>query len=180
MNIVKKITHAVINKIRPLIFSYVFVSITIWMHLDIDGTGGAFMNQRFTSYPPVINHNLGWCNYDLDICCHIASLSHNGLTHWGRVKMAAIFADDIFICIFLNKSFWISYKISLEYVPYGVIDNEPSLVEIMGCRRMGDKPLSQPMIYWRMYASLGLDELKNTWIKRPMGCMVAGSYWFAH
>ena len=63
------------------------------MHLDIDGTGGAFMaslrqlkrfearislfksldcplalaaagrNQRFTRYPPVINHNLGWCNY---------------------------------------------------------------------------------------------------------------------
>ena len=62
------------------------------MHLDIDGTGGAFMtslwqlkrfearislfksldcplalaaavmNQRFTRYPPVINHNLGWCN----------------------------------------------------------------------------------------------------------------------
>ena len=27
MNIVKKGTHAVINKIRPLIFSYVFVSI---------------------------------------------------------------------------------------------------------------------------------------------------------
>ena len=62
------------------------------MHLDIDGTGGAFMislqqlkrfeaiislfksldcplalaaagrNQRFTRYPPVINHNQGWCN----------------------------------------------------------------------------------------------------------------------
>ena len=63
------------------------------MHLDIDGTGGAFMtslrqlkrfetrislsksldcplapaaagrNQRYTRYPPVINHNLGWCNF---------------------------------------------------------------------------------------------------------------------
>ena len=62
------------------------------MHLDIDGTGGAFMtslqqlkrfearislfksldcplalaaagrNQRFTRYPPMINHNQGWCN----------------------------------------------------------------------------------------------------------------------
>ena len=62
------------------------------MHIDIDGTGGAFMtslqqlkrfearislfksldcplvltaagrNQCFTRYPPVINHNLGWCN----------------------------------------------------------------------------------------------------------------------
>ena len=65
------------------------------MHLDIDGTVGAFMtslrqlkrfearislsksldcplalaaagrNQRYTMYPPVINHNLGWCNYCL-------------------------------------------------------------------------------------------------------------------
>ena len=26
----------------------------------------AGMNQRFTRYPPVINHNLGWCNYSLD------------------------------------------------------------------------------------------------------------------
>ena len=63
------------------------------MHLDIDGTGGAFMtslwqlkrfearislfksldcplalaaagmNQRFTRYPPVINYYLGWCNW---------------------------------------------------------------------------------------------------------------------
>ena len=62
------------------------------MHLDMDGTGGVFMtslrqlkifearislfksldcplalaaagmNQRFTRYPPVINHNLGRCN----------------------------------------------------------------------------------------------------------------------
>ena len=24
----------------------------------------AGMNQRFTRYPPVINHNLGWCNYN--------------------------------------------------------------------------------------------------------------------
>ena len=92
MNIVKKSTHAVINKIRPLIFSYVFLSINYlnasWYWCD----GGVFMtslwqlkrfearislfksldcplalaaagmNQRFTRYPPVINHNLGWCN----------------------------------------------------------------------------------------------------------------------
>ena len=64
---------------------------------DIDGTGGAFMtslrqlkrfearislfksldcplalaaagtNQRFTRYPPVINHNLGWCNWNTTV-----------------------------------------------------------------------------------------------------------------
>ena len=59
--------------------------------------------------------------------------------------MAAIFADDILKCIFLNETFWISNKISLKYVPYGLIDNK-LLVEIMGCRQSGDKPLSQPMM----------------------------------
>ena len=39
------------------------------------------------------------------------------LTHWVRNKMAAIFADDIFICISLNENFWMSNKISLRYVP---------------------------------------------------------------
>ena len=39
------------------------------------------------------------------------------LTHRGRDKMAAIFADDIVICIFLNENFWILNNISLKYVP---------------------------------------------------------------
>ena len=42
----------------------------------------------------------------------------------------------------------------------GSIDNIPALVQIMAWRRLGDKPLSEPMIvYWRIYASLGLNEL---------------------
>ena len=31
--------------------------------------------------------------------------------------MAAIFVDDIFMCIFLNENFLISHKISLKYIP---------------------------------------------------------------
>ena len=45
--------------------------------------------------------------------------------------MAAIFADDIFRCIFLNENFWISNKISLKYVPYGLIDNKQLSEPIM-------------------------------------------------
>ena len=67
------------------------------------------------------------------------------LTQWGRDKMAAIFADNIFICIFF-KNFKISHKISLKYVPYDLIDNKPSSVQIMGCRQTGDKPLSESMM----------------------------------
>ena len=29
------------------------------------------------------------------------------LAHWGRDKMAAKFADDIFKCIFFNENIWI-------------------------------------------------------------------------
>ena len=58
--------------------------------------------------------------------------------------MVAIFADDIFICIFLNENIWISINISLKFVPKGWINNIPALVEIMAWHGSGDKP--QPMM----------------------------------
>ena len=56
------------------------------------------------------------------------------------------FADDIFKCIFFNENVWILIKVSLKFVPKGPINNIPSLVQIMACRRTGDKPLSEPMV----------------------------------
>ena len=56
------------------------------------------------------------------------------------------FPDDIFKCIFLNENVWISIKISLKFVPKCPINNIPALVQIMACRRPGDKPLSEPMM----------------------------------
>ena len=56
------------------------------------------------------------------------------------------FADDIFKCIFMNENVWISIKISLKFVHKGPINNNPALVQIMACRRVGDKPLSEPML----------------------------------
>ena len=56
------------------------------------------------------------------------------------------FADDIFNCIFLNENVWIPIEISLKFVPKGPIKNIPALVQIMGWRRPGDKPLSEPMM----------------------------------
>ena len=56
------------------------------------------------------------------------------------------FADDIFKCIFLNESVWISIKILLKSVPKGPINNIPAMVQIMAWRRPGDKPLSEPMM----------------------------------
>ena len=56
------------------------------------------------------------------------------------------FANDIFICIFLNENVWIPIKISLKFVPKGPINNIPALVQIMAWRRPGGKPLSEPMM----------------------------------
>ena len=42
--------------------------------------------------------------------------------------MAAISANDIFKCISLNENFWILNKISLKFVPEGLIDNNLALV----------------------------------------------------
>ena len=56
------------------------------------------------------------------------------------------FADDTFKRIFLNENARISIEISLKFVPKGPIKNNPALVQIMAWRRIGDKPLSEPMM----------------------------------
>ena len=56
------------------------------------------------------------------------------------------FADNLFICIFVNEKFCILITISLKFVPKGPIDNIPALVQIMVWRRIGGKPLSEPML----------------------------------
>ena len=55
--------------------------------------------------------------------------------------------DDIFKRVFFNENVWISFKISLKFVPKGPIDNVPTLVQIMAWRLPGDKPLSEPMTH---------------------------------
>ena len=62
--------------------------------------------------------------------------------------------DDTFKRIFLNENVRISIKISLKFVPKGPINNNPALDQIMACRRSGGQ-----LVYWRIYASLGLNEL---------------------
>ena len=56
------------------------------------------------------------------------------------------FTDNIFKCILLKENAWISLNISLKFVPRVWIDNIPALVQIMAWRRLGDKPLSEPMM----------------------------------
>ena len=75
-------------------------------------------------------------------CTSLARSCWPWWTHWGRGKTA----DDIFKCIFLNENIWVSINISLIFVPKGWIDNIAALIQIMAWRRLGDKPLSEPMV----------------------------------
>ena len=65
------------------------------------------------------------------------------------------FADDIFSCIFGIENFHIWIKISLKFVPKGQINNNTALVQIMAWGWIGDKPLSEPMLTWFIFAALG-------------------------
>ena len=56
------------------------------------------------------------------------------------------FADDTFNRIFVNEIVRIAIELSLKFVPKGLINNIPALVQIMAWRRPGDKPLSEPVI----------------------------------
>ena len=47
---------------------------------------------------------------------------------------------------FSNENIWILINISLKFVPSGRIKNIPALVPILAWRRLGNKPLSEPMI----------------------------------
>ena len=64
----------------------------------------------------------------------------DGLTQLPLDKMAAILADVLFKCIFMNENDRITF------VPMSPIDNMPALVQLMAWRRTGDKPLSEPML----------------------------------
>ena len=62
------------------------------------------------------------------------------------------FPDDIFKCIFLNENLWISINIPMKFVPKGPIKNIPALFHYLK---------QWWSFYWRIYASLCLNELIN-------------------
>ena len=74
--------------------------------------------------------------------------------------------DDNFKSIFLNETLSISIRISLKFASKGRICNNSALVQAMSYRyrRTGNKPLSEPMMAYYMYTSLGLNELKASFL----------------
>ena len=63
------------------------------------------------------------------------------LTHWSPDTMVIIFQTFSWM-----KTYEFRLKISLKLVLKGPTNNIPALVQIMGWRRSGDKPLYEPMI----------------------------------
>ena len=57
--------------------------------------------------------------------------------------MADIFQVTFSNALFLNEKVSMSIKISLKFIPSGLINYIPALVQIMAWRRSGDKPLSE-------------------------------------
>ena len=70
-------------------------------------------------------------------CCYLNTLKPR---QYGRH-----FPNDIFKRIFLNEEVKILFRISMTFVPRCPINNIPALIQIMAWRRIGDKPLSEPM-----------------------------------
>ena len=68
------------------------------------------------------------------------------LAHLPLDTMAAILADDICKCIFLNAKDKILIQMSLKLVPRGPIDNKSSLVQVIVWRQTGEKPLPEPVM----------------------------------
>ena len=56
------------------------------------------------------------------------------------------FADDISKWILMNETLCVLIRISPKFVSNGTIGNNPVLVYIIAWRRIGDKPLSEPML----------------------------------
>ena len=61
--------------------------------------------------------------------------------------MAAIL-HTIFQCIFMSEKLCVSIQTLLKFVYMGRTDIIPALVSLMAWLRIGDRPLSDPMLTW--------------------------------
>ena len=68
------------------------------------------------------------------------------LTHLPRFKMATIFTDLIFKCIFVDEKFGIFIQISLKFVPEVPTNSESTLFQVMAWHLTGVKQLTEPML----------------------------------
>ena len=117
----------------PRHYLYQFSLIVMWNH-------GTKFQRNFKTKTKVFNKQN--VVYKMPAICFDLNMSIKSSSHGQNGRH---FADDIFICIFATKKFCILIKMSLKFVPRGPIHNKSTLVSITAWRRIGTKPLSEPM-----------------------------------
>ena len=93
------------------------------------------------------------------------------------------FTDDTFKRIFLNENVIISIKISVTFVPKALINKYSSIGSDNGLEPNRPQAIiwtNDGLVYWGIYASLGLNEWQNgrmkseilptTWTLKPLCC----------
>ena len=91
-------------------------------------------------------HQIGPFSALIDYCASNSPATGEFSSQKPVMRNGRHFADDNFKCIFFNENSWNPIKISLKFVPKGLINNIPTWVQIMVWRRWGAKPLFEPMM----------------------------------
>ena len=87
--------------------------ISLFKSLDCSlALAAAGMNQRFTRYPPVINHNLGWCNspvtgeFPAQMASNTEMFSFDDVIvtcYWQKMGSTYIFNDHVLVTLVLRQ-----------------------------------------------------------------------------
>ena len=132
------------------VFKCIFLNENVWIAIKISLT---FVPKGPINNIPALIQIMAWRRpgyKPLSEPMMVSLLTHICVTwpQWVNTlrpkQIGRHFADDIFKHMFLNENVWILFKISLNFVPMGPINNIPALVQIMAWRRPGDKSLSEP------------------------------------
>ena len=119
----------------------------------------------------LFEHMVKSCEFFIVLCCKTKPSKRSDFTPviWTTLNTLRPkqnghhFADDTFKCIFLKEYVLIPIKISLKFVPESPINNIPALVQVKAWRgavQATSHYLNQWwLVYRRIYASLGLNEL---------------------
>ena len=120
------VTYAMPNKKRMLISG---CHICAWQLLSIDVNDSVWTPKLSLSLtlPTSSRKRLIMLSHD--------SCQHKEINTLRPRQNGRHFADDIFKCIFFNENVWFPIKISLNFVPKGLINNIISLVQKMAWRQ---------------------------------------------
>ena len=82
--------------------------------------------------------------------------------------MTTILRDDVFKFINLYENFILS-SFHWNVFPYIPIDNNSAFAEVMAWCRIGDKPLSEPMMFYFIDAHMHINDLNKVTEKFALG-----------